>query len=102
MAVEKWRKGNDVTGAGNAVEDLGGARSNRGLLFSNRRIWNRIFKRRNQAGTLHSREGWGYGVWMEGVMKLNGEWYQKNSTEVVEQLGSDLHKGLPDIEAAQR
>jgi len=35
-------------------------------------------------------------------MKLNGEWYQKNSTEVVEQLGSDLHKGLPDIEAAQR
>ena len=33
---------------------------------------------------------------------MNGEWYQKNSTEVVEQLGSDLHKGLPDSEAARR
>lgn len=31
---------------------------------------------------------------------MNGLWYQKSTTEVVEQLGSDLHKGLTDKEAA--
>jgi Ca2+-transporting ATPase len=31
---------------------------------------------------------------------LNGLWYQKSTTEVVEELGSDLHKGLTDKEAA--
>ncbi|HWR28337.1 MAG TPA: cation-translocating P-type ATPase [Negativicutes bacterium] len=32
---------------------------------------------------------------------MNGLWYQKSATEVVEQLGSDLHKGLTEKEAAQ-
>ena len=31
---------------------------------------------------------------------MNGLWYQKSTTEVVEQLGSDLHKGLTDKDAA--
>ena len=29
-------------------------------------------------------------------------WYQKSGTEVVEQIGSDLHKGLTEQEAAER
>ena len=29
-------------------------------------------------------------------------WYQKNGTEVVAQIGSDLHKGLTEQEAAAR
>jgi P-type Ca2+ transporter type 2C len=33
---------------------------------------------------------------------LSSEWYQKQSAEVVEQLGSDLHNGLHGAEAAQR
>ena len=34
--------------------------------------------------------------------KLNGLWYQKSGIEVVGELGSDLHKGLAEQEAALR
>ena len=33
---------------------------------------------------------------------MNGTWYQHSGAEVVEAVGSDLHKGLSDQEAAIR
>ena len=40
---------------------------------------------------------------MEGEMdKVNGAWYQKSGAEVLGEIGSDLHKGLTEQEAAVR
>ena len=40
---------------------------------------------------------------MEGEMNnMNGLWYQKSGAEVVGEIGSDLHKGLTEQEAALR
>ena len=36
------------------------------------------------------------------MVKMNSPWYQQSGVEVLENLGSDLHKGLPDKEAAAR